>query len=308
MEKATHIGEKIKNLRQDKLMTQADLAGDRMTRSMLSLLEHGNSEPSLSTLRYLAERLRVSPAFLLADADEAEAFRRDKQMRELRIAYAMKEYRICRDICLSAESPDDERLLLLAECSIALAVESVMGGALYEVGELLESALSAAAQTKYQAAHIYAEAAVLSRYLRRFSETFDSDAEDEARSRGISFYAAAANPFCLYALLLFAIEDAGRTTEELRRRLEGEIATLAMSSSPLAAHLEAVLLFREERVEEASVAFGRLLYGGDSLPKTVIYEIFRDREACCRELSDYDGVYESVRAQNDLLAQLLSPH
>ena len=308
MEKAMHIGEKIKNLRQDKLMTQADLAGDRMTRSMLSLLEHGNSEPSLSTLRYLASRLRVSPAFLLADADEAEAFRRDKQMRELRIAYAMKEYQICRDICLSAESADDELLLLLAECSIALAVECITSGTLHAVGELLESALSAAEKTKYQTAHIYAEAAMLSRYLRRFSETFDSDAEDEARSRGISFYASAGDPFCLYAILLFAIEGAEQPVSALRSRIEGEIATLAMSSTPLAEHLEAVLLFREARFEEASTAFGRLLYGDDPLPKPVVYEIFRDRAACCRELSDYDGVYEAVRAQNDLLAQLLSAH
>ena len=308
MEEQTHIGERIKHLRQEKLMTQADLAGDRMTRSMLSLLEHGNSEPSLSTLRYLASRLRVSPAFLLADADELAAFRRDKQMRELRIAYAMKEYRICRDICLSAESDDDELLLLLAECSIALAVECVTSGALHAVGELLESALSAAAQTKYQTAHVYAEAAVLSRYLRRFSETFDSDAEDEARSRGISFYAAAAEPFCLYALLLFAIEDAGRTTEELRQRLEGEIATLAMSSPPLAAHLEAMLSFREAKLSSADEAYTQLLNSGDPLPKTVVYEIFRDKEICCREMADYDGVYAAMRAQNDLLAQLLSQH
>ena len=308
MEEQTYVGERIKHLRQEKLMTQADLAGARMTRSMLSLLEHGNSEPSLSTLRYLASRLRVSPAFLLADADELEAFRRDKQMRELRIAYAMKEYQICRDICLSAESADDELLLLLAECSIALAVECITSGTLHAVGELLESAISAAAQTKYQTAHIYAEAAMLSRYLRRFSETFDSDAEDEARSRGISFYASAGNPFCLYAILLFAIEGAEQPIPAMRSRIEGEFATLAMSSPPLVEHLEAVLLFREARFEEASAAFGRLLYSGDPLPKPVVYEIYRDREACCRELSDYDGVYEAVRAQNDLLAQLLSAH
>lgn len=303
-----HIGERIKHLRQEKLMTQADLAGDRMTRSMLSLLEHGNSEPSLSTLRYLAERLRVSPAYLLADATELEAFRRDKQMRELRIAYAMKEYRICRDICLSSSSGDDELFLLLAECSIALAVECITGGTLRAVGELLESALSAASMTKYQAAHIYAEAAMLSRYLRRFSETFDSDAEDEARARGISCYAAAVDPFCLYAILLFAIEGAGRPTDELRSRLAGEIATLAMSAPSLAAHLEAVLLFREARFAEAAESFTQLLHGGDPLPKTVVYEIFRDREVCSREMADYDGVYAAVRAQNDLLAQLLSPH
>ena len=43
-------------------LTQKELAGDRITRNMLSLIESGNASPSVSTLLYLAERLEVSPA------------------------------------------------------------------------------------------------------------------------------------------------------------------------------------------------------------------------------------------------------
>ena len=50
------IGEKIKTLRQAKLMTQSELAGTQITRNMLSSIEHGTALPSLPTALYLAER------------------------------------------------------------------------------------------------------------------------------------------------------------------------------------------------------------------------------------------------------------
>ena len=42
-----NIGEKIKRLRTAKLMTQADLVGDVITRNMLSQIENGVANPSL---------------------------------------------------------------------------------------------------------------------------------------------------------------------------------------------------------------------------------------------------------------------
>ena len=48
------IGEKIKMLRQSKLMTQSELAGNHITRNMLSSIEHGTALPSLSTALYIA--------------------------------------------------------------------------------------------------------------------------------------------------------------------------------------------------------------------------------------------------------------
>ena len=53
------IGEKIKTLRNQRRMTQTALAGDQITRNMLSLIENGSALPSLSTILYLAERLDI---------------------------------------------------------------------------------------------------------------------------------------------------------------------------------------------------------------------------------------------------------
>ena len=60
-------GEKIKKLRNDKMMTQAQLVGDHITRNMLSRIESNEANPSLSTLIYIADRLGVPAGYLLAD-------------------------------------------------------------------------------------------------------------------------------------------------------------------------------------------------------------------------------------------------
>ena len=66
-----NIGEKIRDLRVSKLMTQAELAGSQITRNMLSCIENGNASPSLSTIIYIAGRLNVPVGFLLAASHRA---------------------------------------------------------------------------------------------------------------------------------------------------------------------------------------------------------------------------------------------
>ena len=65
-----NIGKKIKELRTKKLMTQSELAGDVITRNMLSCIENGSATPSLATLRHIAAKLGVSMGYLLADESE----------------------------------------------------------------------------------------------------------------------------------------------------------------------------------------------------------------------------------------------
>lgn len=61
------LGERIKQLRKQKKMTLAELAGDRLTKGMLSLIENGKAQPSMESLRYIAERVGVEISTLLDD-------------------------------------------------------------------------------------------------------------------------------------------------------------------------------------------------------------------------------------------------
>lgn len=65
------LGEKLAAARKAKGLTQAQAAGNTITRNMLSLLEHDQAEPSLSTLRHLARTLEVPLAWLVDGGGEA---------------------------------------------------------------------------------------------------------------------------------------------------------------------------------------------------------------------------------------------
>ena len=70
--KMNSLGERIKQLRKQKKMTLAELAGDRLTKGMLSLIENGKAQPSMESLRYIAERVGVEVSTLLDDGNVEE--------------------------------------------------------------------------------------------------------------------------------------------------------------------------------------------------------------------------------------------
>lgn len=64
------LGQRIKEARLAKKMTQSEVVGSFITRNMLSQIESGNAVPSMKTLSYLAQVLELPPTVLLPDATE----------------------------------------------------------------------------------------------------------------------------------------------------------------------------------------------------------------------------------------------
>ena len=61
------VGEKIKKLRKELNLTQTELAGKEMTKSMLSQIENNISNPSIKTLQYIADKLNKPISYFLED-------------------------------------------------------------------------------------------------------------------------------------------------------------------------------------------------------------------------------------------------
>lgn len=89
MTNPTTIGEKIRHLRKSMGLTQSELAGDFMTKSMLSQIENGRAYPSMRTLQYLASRLKQDPAYFL---EEPSAVPIRDLLREVEQAAKAKDY------------------------------------------------------------------------------------------------------------------------------------------------------------------------------------------------------------------------
>lgn len=78
------LGERIKKLRIEKKLTLAQLAGERLTKGMLSLIENGKAKPSMESLHYIAEQLGVDIVELLNEGN-VKQFR--KLLLEIEQAY-----------------------------------------------------------------------------------------------------------------------------------------------------------------------------------------------------------------------------
>ncbi len=64
------LGDKIKKLRKEKGLTQLELVDNNVSRSMLSLIENGLTNPSMTTLQYIADKLEKPLAYFLVDSYE----------------------------------------------------------------------------------------------------------------------------------------------------------------------------------------------------------------------------------------------
>ena len=58
------LGEKIKSARKAKRITQRELAKDKLTRNMISRIESGTATPSLDTIKYVANELKLPVKFI----------------------------------------------------------------------------------------------------------------------------------------------------------------------------------------------------------------------------------------------------
>jgi transcriptional regulator with XRE-family HTH domain len=77
------VGEKIKTLRKSLNMTQSELAGSEMTKSMLSQIENNVSNPSMKTLNYIAGRLNKPITYFFEDNDNIDFKYKEKSNKEL---------------------------------------------------------------------------------------------------------------------------------------------------------------------------------------------------------------------------------
>ena len=297
-----NIGERIRELRISKLMTQADLAGDRITRNMLSCIENGSANPSLSTIVYIAGRLGVPAGFLLAEQGDEMAFRKMSNLSNIKKAYTTGDVQSCRSLCLSGcPEPDDEISLLLANCDAGIAVEEFWSGKLRSSCRFFDEALSYAEKTIYSTDAVEAEIRVYFRFMERISHTLYSDLLDEEKELSVK-----SNTVLSQYLDALNALDIGDTSvaEHLIDRLAN-----SGENSFFKAHLQNKLLIAAKNYKQAQKALQQLLQDGNMpLNKIELYTVLEDLEICCRENEDYKNAYRFASEKVELLEQLLQEY
>lgn len=297
-----NIGERIRELRISKLMTQADLAGDRITRNMLSCIENGSANPSLSTIVYIAGRLGVPAGFLLAEQGDEMAYRKMSNLSNIKKAYTTGDVQSCRSLCLSGcPEPDDEISLLLANCDAEIAAEEFWSGRLRSSCRFFDEALSYAEKTIYSTDAIEAEIRVYFRFMERISHTLYSDLLDEEKTLSVKSNSIVSR----YLDALDALDNGDATiAQDLIEQL-----SQTNKNSFFEANLQSKVLILQMNYKQAQKALLQLLQDDETpLNKIELYTVLGDLEVCCRESEDYKNAYRYASEKVELVEQLLKEY
>ncbi len=294
------IGEKIKKLRTDKLMSQSELAGGEITRNMLSQIEHGSAMPSLSTVNYIASRLNVSPGFLLANEDDERIYLKNAAIDDIKKAYIAKNFELCYDMCKRFDAEDDEITLILAECSLRVGIEAFCRGELHNAAELFDESLEYCAKSIYNTDAISSDVRSYFSYMELISPTLAFDGSDDC-SLGVML--PCANDFAIYSGIISEAETYGwNEVALLARRLE-----LLPSDCMYYLHIDSRNRMDRGDYAEAYGILHELLYNESyALPEPMLYLVLCDIEICCKEIDDFKGAYEYSSSKIALMQKLLS--
>lgn len=172
------LGQRIKEARLAKKMTQTEVVGSFITRNMLSQIESGNAVPSMKTLTYLAQVLELPPSVLLPEVGEGTDSDRESGAAvsvtivptDATALYKAKEAYLAEDdenaykLLSSIEDSSvlfDEAQALLAKVALRLATARCNEENFAEALDLSKTAATAAAKGLYSSPEVKSQALLL---------------------------------------------------------------------------------------------------------------------------------------------------
>lgn len=277
-----NIGEKIRSVRRERKLTQAELGRGIVTRNMLCAIENGNANPSLDTLIKIADRLGIPAAYFLSENDDIFFYKKSAEIEKITAALKAKNYKSAIERALSLGRLDDEIAYVLAYSSFKLAEASVKNGALdstkkylldfkkYKEGTAYDLTLESALSALYSAIAENIQAPLL-----EFNE-----AEYTAIIGSVEYE--------YYKYLLLDFDYPYKTAH-------------------FANHLKAKQLIRERKYADAVPI---LLEISDNknpdYDAYLIFGVYTDLETCYRQLYDFENAYRYSSKRISLLESFKS--
>ncbi len=273
------LGEKIKKIRISKSLTQKNVAGDKITRNMLSRIETDQANPSLSTLEYIASKLDVPISFLFSDFDNGFIYEKRGAINEIYESFKCKNYKACISIIERLSSLDEELSLLLTLSHFELGKSYLLQGSLISSKKHLELADS---YSKNTAIDLQLLKSLIPMYIAIASNIqsplleFDQASYLDGLNNGFNY------EFYKYITLDF---EYNYQTESFKK------------------HAEAKKLIKERRYIDAVPL---LLYVAElnntiSYNSYVIFGVYSDLEICYKELADFEKAYKYASKKLSLL-------
>ncbi len=120
-----NLGEKLKQLRRLRGVTQKELAGDFLTRNMLSQIERGVAMPSYATIALLSKKLRVDPSYFFESSFSLEHYEILSALPQIKRCFSEGQYSLCLRLAEPFREIDsDELLWILSSASYHLGLDN----------------------------------------------------------------------------------------------------------------------------------------------------------------------------------------
>ena len=284
------LGQKIRELRIKEGITQKELAGDKITRNMLSLIENGSASPSVRTLLYIADKLETPAGYFFSSNSEDESrFLKLTVIENIKEKFRQKKYRECQTICseLPSDAVDDEISLILAasymKTGIRAAEELDIASALTD----FNSAVAYAAKSIYCGDEISRSAAFYRELIR--SSTTDSISDLLCATSNICNFVPSS--LVEYFIALRTVKAGAKSPFTFTRNSFYERHILILST------------FAEEKVLDTQKKL-RELSLDPALPYYMQYKVLCDLEKCADSTGDIRLAYSSSRRKLELIEKI----
>lgn len=273
------LGEKIKSERRRLGLSQTQLAGDKITRNMISAIESDKANPSISTLSYLAERLSVSLSYLFAETEDALIQRRYALIGDAKNDFKATRYKECIEKILNIGFVDDELAYMLAISYFNLGKSAVFLG----------------------------EVSVAKRCFLDFEKYADMTVYDTSVQKSLTVMYSAIASNIQSPLLDFDIKA---FEDGLRLGFDFEFYRYLMqdfdykyTNITFARHLEAKNAIKERKYNTAISLLNSIENekNSNSYNAYVVLGIYNDLENCYKQLFDYENAYRYATKRLTLL-------
>ena len=277
------LGKKIKDRRKSLKMTQHELCGDYITRNMLSRIETGVAHPSLDTLIFIAERLKMPIEYFVATEKKSEAqYRRIETITEIRRLYSTGQYHRCIDLAESAESDDDEISFIIAEACYMIAKDNLKASRLRTAADFLRKCMEAVSKCSYNSSLLTSSCSFwlsLIAFVRQgVMPAPDIFNEDSLAIADVEFLVY------LYSMCIGEYSD---------------YAVDSVSNVTLKNHLKAKQLMRIGEFEDAAVLLKKTVEARPAF--FTLYFVLVDLELCSQKTEDYRNAYEYTKRRLELI-------
>jgi tetratricopeptide (TPR) repeat protein len=123
------IGQRLRRLRLERGLTQQQLTGSSLSSAQISRIESGKRQPSVRTIRFLAQQLQLSPEYLETGRTVTASASRELRLAEVEVRIRFGEdpsgvLSVLEDIYLEAKQTGDTALLVRALADLGLVAAS----------------------------------------------------------------------------------------------------------------------------------------------------------------------------------------